>query len=86
MCALQLQFEIQDKRVAFADNGTLLPGGRGPYNVTVVLKVMRSAARSAARAACMLDVACAGCAAGPLGLRATATERCLAWRNVASLI
>ncbi|EFJ48005.1 hypothetical protein VOLCADRAFT_117761 [Volvox carteri f. nagariensis] len=35
---LQVQFEVVDKRVAFADNGTLLPGGRGPYNVTVVLK------------------------------------------------
>ncbi|KAG2425141.1 hypothetical protein HXX76_013895 [Chlamydomonas incerta] len=35
---LQIQFEVLDKRVAFADNGTLLPGGRGPYNVTVVLK------------------------------------------------
>lgn len=36
---LQVAFEVLDKRVAFADNGTLLPGGRGPYNVTVVLKV-----------------------------------------------
>ncbi len=35
----QVQFEIVDKRVAFADNGTLIPGGRGPYNVSIVLKV-----------------------------------------------
>ncbi|PNH00541.1 hypothetical protein TSOC_013631, partial [Tetrabaena socialis] len=35
---LQVQLEVVDKRVAFADNGTLLAGGRGPYNVTVVLK------------------------------------------------
>ncbi|GIL56325.1 hypothetical protein Vafri_11699 [Volvox africanus] len=35
---LQVQFEVVDKRVAFKDDGTLLPGGRGPYNVTVVLK------------------------------------------------
>ncbi|KXZ42251.1 hypothetical protein GPECTOR_175g219 [Gonium pectorale] len=35
---LQVQFEVLDKRVAFADNGTLLPGGRGPYNVTIILK------------------------------------------------
>ncbi|KAG2483407.1 hypothetical protein HYH03_017715 [Edaphochlamys debaryana] len=35
---LQIQFEVVDKRVAFANNGTLLAGGRGPYNVSVVLK------------------------------------------------
>ncbi|GIL89184.1 hypothetical protein Vretimale_18615 [Volvox reticuliferus] len=35
---LQVQFEVVDKRVAFKADGTLLPGGRGPYNVTVVLK------------------------------------------------
>ncbi|GFR46133.1 hypothetical protein Agub_g7648 [Astrephomene gubernaculifera] len=35
---LQVAFELLDKRLAFAENGTLMPGGRGPYNVTVVLK------------------------------------------------